>query len=147
MLPITYECMVDNPGRKYAEFEIEKWHFFKKHEVLTEKMHYIFPVHVVVILKSLLCIHSRGCQTKIKSIRFFCLMDHNISIMACKKWIFTRRSSLIHLSLLITKHILSFALPSMSVECTNRILISARSAQLGQPAPKFKLDLYIPWIS
>ena len=37
---------------------------------------------------------------------------------------------------------------NMSIECTNnRILKSTRSAQLGQPAPKYKLDLYIPLIS
>ena len=35
---------------------------------------------------------------------------------------------------------------TMSVECTNPNLKSAQSAQLGQPAPKLELDLYIPWI-
>ena len=32
----------------------------------------------------------------------------------------------------------------MSMEWTNPNLISAQSAQLGQPAPKLELDLYIP---
>ena len=32
----------------------------------------------------------------------------------------------------------------MSVECTNPNLKSAQTAQLGQPAPKLELDLYIP---
>ena len=32
----------------------------------------------------------------------------------------------------------------MSMECTNPNLKSAELAQLGQPAPKLKLDLYIP---
>ena len=32
----------------------------------------------------------------------------------------------------------------MSVECTNSNLKSAQLAQLGQPAPKLELDLYIP---
>ena len=33
---------------------------------------------------------------------------------------------------------------NMSVECTNPNLKSAELAQLGQPAPKLELDLYIP---
>ena len=32
----------------------------------------------------------------------------------------------------------------MSVECTNPNHKSAQTAQLGQPAPNFELDLYIP---
>ena len=35
----------------------------------------------------------------------------------------------------------------MSVECTNPNLKSAQTAQLGQPAPKLELYLYIPQAS
>ena len=38
----------------------------------------------------------------------------------------------------------SLAPLTMTVECTNLNLTSAQTAQLGQPAPKLELDLFIP---